>query len=294
MSGVISGGVYALLALGFTLIYGVAGVLNLSHGTFYMLGAYMLFAFFELAGLGLLPSLILSIIVVAFIGIITYNLFIRPVIESELNVLVLTLSAALIVEQLIINLPYPTDLSQPIFGSGNKPVSSLLSGTVTFLGVTVFSQELLALVTSLSLIVFLWIFITKSKIGGAMRAMAQDREVAMLMGVNTERLYMLTIAISAFFAAIAAILIVPARETVAYPDMWTDPLFISFAIVVLGGLGSIKGSLVGAFIVAYAEACVAFLIPGGMSLRGAAALVVMVLVLLLKPRGLFGRRIEAE
>ncbi len=289
ISGAMTGAAYALLALGFTLIYGVTEILNLSHGAYYMLGAYLFLAFFSNPPkLGVLPSLILAVVFVGLAGVFTYLVFIRPIVEHEITVLVVTLGVALILQYLItIN-----------FGSEHTPVAYLLpfeTMTLPFLGVELLArdaQKLLGLVVSFVLITGLWIFISKSKIGGAMRATAQDREAAMLMGINTEWLYILTMAISASLAAIAGILITPLEF--ATPDMWTYPLIISFAVVLLGGLGSIKGSLVGAFIVAYAEQSVLFFVEGGEFLRGAVSLIVMVLVLILRPKGLFGKRLEAE
>ena len=127
-----------------------------------------------------------------------------------------------------------------------------------------------------------------------MRAAAQDREVAMLMGVNTMKLYILTMAISASLAAIAGILITASTTRVAYQLMWFQPLALSFAIVILGGLGSIKGTFIAAFIVGYAQTVVSYAIPEGDYLKGAVALGVMVLVLILRPKGLFGKHIELE
>jgi len=284
ISGATTGAVYALLALGFTLIYGVAKILNLSHGAFYMLGAYIFYASLVFLRLETLPALILAVIFAAFIGAIVYGLSIRPVIESELNVMVVTLGVAMIFQFLVTLL----------FGSEYRTIPGLLPKLrwVNIFGVLVNPQKLLALAVSFSLIVILWVFISKSKTGGAMRAMAQDREVAMLMGINTERLCMLTMAISASLAAIAGVLVTPL--SVATPDMWMFPLIISFSVVILGGLGSIKGSLVGAFIIAYAEESIVFLAAGEEHLRGAFSLVIMVLVLLFRPRGLFGKRVEME
>jgi len=279
--GAISGAIYALLALGFSLIYGVADVINLAHGALYMLGAYMFYAFVSSFQLESLPALVLAVIFVGFTGMIIYRLFVHPVIEDVLAVLMVTLGVTLMVEQLV----------RLNFGGGNITVN-LLQGSTEIVGVTVTTQQLLAFAVSLSLLAVLWIFIAKSKIGGAMRAVAQDREVAMLVGINTERLYMLTMALSASFAALAGILI--AAYTVASPGMWSYPLTMSFAVVVLGGLGSIKGSLVGAFIVGYAEKAVTVLIPQGSYLQGLVALVVMVVVLLVRPAGLFGKRMEIE
>lgn len=291
--GSISGAVFALLALGFTLIYGVADIVNMAHGAFYMLGVYTFFVFLSSFGYFstnrspflLLTSLILAAVFIGFVGLIIYRLLIHPIIEDTLSVLVVTVGTTLVLQQIV----------HLFFGERNKPVPSLLPGIIRPFGVTVTYHELISLVLSLSLIAFLWIFITRSKIGGAMRAAAQDRDVAMLMGINTERLYMLTMAISASLAATAGILL-SGRANVVSPDLreWTYPLVMSFAIVILGGLGSIKGSLVGAFIIGYAEISVLIFFPGGSFIKGAAALVIMVVILLIRPKGIFGKRVEAE
>lgn len=280
------GALYALLALGFTLIYGVANILNLSHGAFYMLGAYLFYAFGTRAQLEPFLALILAIIFVGFIGAIVYRLLVSHIIESEIIVMVVTLGTALIFQYLVTLLFAP--------GGKHTSLPSLLSGGQYFMGVWMPFQKLLALVVSFSLIAVLWIFISKSKIGGAMRAMAQDREAAMLMGINTETLCILTMALSAALAAVAGVLTPTSMYTDADPTMWMEPLIISFAVVILGGLGSIKGSLVGAFIIAFAEQSVLLFLVGGESLRGVASLLVMVLVLLLRPKGLFGKRVEME
>ena len=279
--GLISGAVYSLLALGFTLIYGVADIVNMAHGAFYMLGAYMFYIFaVEYFSLEPFLAVILAVILIGFIGMIVYRVFIDPVLDDIVAIMVVTLGVALVFQQIII-----------LHFTGSDIAINLLSGSVDILGLPVDYHRILAFVVSLVLFAVLWVFIRKSKIGGAMRAVAQDREAAMLMGINTERLYMLTMAISASFAALAGILI--AAYTAANPQMWTSPLGMSFAIVVLGGLGSIKGSLVGAFIIGYAEKAVT--IWTGMAyLEGATSFVVLVVVLLLKPAGLFGKRREME
>lgn len=289
--GAIAGGMLALLALGFTLIYGVTDVVNMAHGALFMLGAYTFWALtgfarmpFEPIQLDLRLALILAVIFVGIAGSIIYRLTIHPVIDDMVASLVVTVGVALIVQQLIIDR----------FGSYRWPIASFTSGFATILGVKVTYSRLLAFVVSLALFAGLWIFITKTKIGTAMRAVSQDREVAMLMGINTERLCMLTMAISSSLAGIAGILITASTTGMAFPQMWMEPLYMSFAIVILGGLGSIKGTLVGAFIVGYAGETFARLAPEVGFLRGGVALAVMVLVLLLRPKGLFGKRIELE
>ena len=295
--GTISGGVYALLALGFTLIYGVSDVINLAHGSLFMLGTYIFFVLATPYGgiqIGLLPALILAAIFAAIVGIVAHRLTIHPVIGNPLSVMVVTISLAVIIQESMV-------LG---FGSYRQPVPSLAEGLTTIWGVKVTYSKILAFAASLTLFAILLTFITKTKIGRAMRAVSQDREVAMLMGINTERLYMLTMAISAALAAVAGMLITSSTAGVTYPHIWTNPLYMSFAIVILGGLGSIKGSLVGAFIISYVENTFVFAIdpiiarmlsfPVGGSLSGAVIMATMMLVILIRPKGLFGKRIELE
>ena len=276
----ILGGIYALLALGFTLIYGVSGVVNLAHGVFFMLGAFMYSVFVPL---GVIPALILAAIFVGVVGSIVYRLVIHPVIEDEVATMVVTIATALIFAQLM----------YIAFGF-SAPVPSFLKGSTIIWGVTVPYSKLLAFAFSLGLFASLGIFITKTKIGSAMRAISQDREVAMLMGINTERLYMLTMAMSTAFATVAGVFFFTSFGGGATPLMWLPALFISFSVVILGGLGNVKGSFVGGFIIAYASKFVEEIVPEGGQIVSAVPLVVIVIILLIRPKGLFGKRVEME
>jgi len=283
--GAISGGVYALLALGFTLIYGVSRVINLAHGSFFMLGAYMFYVFgAHLLKLEPILALILATICTGVIGSIVFRLFIHPVLEDEVAVMVVAVCLAFIFQQLMIL----------VFGPANVPVAAFVEGSLVVLGVTLTYTRISAFSVSLVLFASLLIFITKTKIGKAMRAVSQDREVAMLMGINTESLYMLTMALSAMLAAVAGIFISASTTKVAGAWMWFSPLALAFSIVILGGLGSIKGSLVGAFIIGYVEQAVAITVPQGGAIISIVPFVIMVAILILRPKGLFGKRIEME
>lgn len=294
ISGAVSGGLYALLALGFTLIYGVSGVINLAHGSFYMLAAYAFFVFGTLGSFGpdttlsSIVALILAIIFVGIVGLITYRLTIHPVLGDEVAVMVVTICLALIFQQLML-LGFGATFPRVSWPEG----SILLESTVIF-GVSVEYSRIAALMASLILFVILLVFVTRTRIGKAMRAVSQDREVAMLMGINTDRLYMLTMAISAMLAAVAGIFITASIEKSTGPWLWFKPLALSFSIVILGGLGSIKGSLLGGFIIGYAEKTVAITVPEGGAIIGIVPLMVMLAVLLIRPRGLFGKRFEME
>jgi len=283
--GAISGGVYALLALGFTLIYGVSGVINLAHGSFFMVGAYMFYVFGTfLFNFEPILALILAAISTGVIGSIVFRLTIHPVLGDEVAVMVVTVCLAFIFQQLMIL----------VFGPQNVPVTPLVEGSLIVWGITLTNTRILAFVISLVLFASLLMFIKKTKIGKAMRAVSQDREVAMLMGINTEMLYMLTMALSAMLAAVAGIFISASTTGVAGAWMWFSPLALSFSVVVLGGLGSIKGSLVGAFIIGYAEQTVAITVPEGGAIIPVVPFTIMVVILLLRPKGLFGKRVEME
>ena len=295
--GLISGILYALLAMGFTLIYGVAELVNMAHGAFFMLGAYIFFSFLTLLGFDsitnpdtilLPPAIILATIVVGIIGVVIYRFLIHPVEEEILSSMVVTVFIAMVIQQ-IIYLPSPYG-----FGGKHYDVPSGVAGSIEILGVTVTYSKIIAVIVSLILFAILSIFIAKAKVGTAMRAVAQDREVAMLMGINTTKLYILTMTIASSLAALAGVFVVASGSGTAEPHMWLTPLGMSFAIVILGGIGSVKGTLVASLIVGFAEQAVALSIPSGSYLRGAVALAIMVTVLLIRPRGLFGKRIELE
>ncbi|MGD8544582.1 MAG: branched-chain amino acid ABC transporter permease [Candidatus Bathyarchaeota archaeon] len=290
--GAIRGGTYSLLSLGFTLIYGISGIINLSYGSLYMLATFVFYTIAVYILLGTATTIILvfvlvvSVIIVAVIGAFLYRTTIHQVMGDEVAVMVVTVCVALILQEII------------KIGFGSPPVNvgwppgSVFRDLRQILGVVVSNAEILAGFSSLAIFVMLFVLIKKTKIGNAMTAISQDREAAMLMGVNTDRLYMLTMAISAMLAGVAGILITTSTTTLAFPFMWMQPLFSAFSIVILGGLGSIKGSLVGGFIIAYSE--VAFTIFVDAPIAGVAPLSIMVLVLLLRPKGLFGKRIEME
>lgn len=294
--GAVTGAMYALLALGFTLIYGVAEVVNMAYGAISLIGTYM-FIFFasfwaiEQAGITVVPhsyvvlAIALAAIVVGIIGGIIYRFIIDPVVEDLLALLVITIGVAIILQQ-----------SMSIgFGDSHQAVIINVKGSIPVLGVRVITSQALAAVVSLVLFAILWIFIAKTKTGEAMRATASDREAAMLMGIDTRKLSMLTMTISSSLAAVAGILTVASTTQVATPYIWPEPLIMSFAIVILGGLGSIKGTFIASFIFGYSEQAFLAFMPGQAGfLRGAFALVVMVIVLVLRPRGLFGKHIEFE
>ena len=273
---------YALLAIGFSLIFGVARIVNIAHTAFYMLAAYCFYTLLVKTGLGLVLSGLISVGAVTLFSVLCYRLVIEPVREHEAAVLIATIALALIFQELMLF----------TFGGHFLGIPSTLEGAVRVLGVSIPYQRLLILVVAAIMLAGVWFVLYRSRLGLAIRATANDLEVANLMGMNVHRVAMATVALSVALAAVAGVVVAPVF--VVDPFMWLAPLVTMLAIVVLGGLGSLKGSLIGALIIGYVEAITVFAVPAGAYLKGAVALIIMVAVLLVRPEGLFGVAFEEE
>ena len=282
ITGLIQGSTFALLAIGFSLIFGAARIVNLAHTAFYMVAAYCIYFMTQRWGLHPVWGMIIATVLVALLGLISYQLFINPIREHEGAVLIATIALAMIFQEIMSFLFTGTYLSVP----------ALIKGYFTLLGVKVFYQQLITFCAALLVMTALWLFLMRTKLGLAVRSTAQDREVANLMGINEARVAMMTMGLSVGLAAFTGAIVVPL--TILEPTMWMHPLIMMMAVVVLGGLGSLKGSFIGAYILAFAEALVVFLAPMGAFLKGPVALCIMIVVLLIRPEGLFGVAFEEE
>jgi branched-chain amino acid transport system permease protein len=282
LTTLINGSTYALLAIGFSLIFGVARIINIAHTAFYMVAAYCIF--YGTHRLGVHPALavLMAIILVTVLGLICYRFFIEPIREHEAAVLIATIALAMVFQEIVVL----------IFSGDFRTVPPLVPGYLEFAGAKIAYQQLLSIAAAGVILAAVWTFLVKTRLGLAIRATAQDREVANLMGMNEARVAMLTLVISVALAALTGAAVLPL--SVLHPHMWMGPLIMMMAVVVLGGLGSLKGSFAGAYILAFSEALVVFLIPKGAFLRESVALSIMILVLLLRPEGLFGIAFEEE
>jgi len=282
ISGLISGSMLALLAIGFSLIFGVARIVNIAHTAFYMVAAYCIYFITHRLGVHPLWAMVGAVVFVTGLGMISYQIFINPIREHHGAVLIATIALAMAFQEVMSLMFTGTFLSVP----------SLVKGYLTILGVKVFYQQLLTFCVALLAILILWFFLMRTRLGLAIRSTSQDREVANLMGINESRVALWTMGISVGLASFTGAIVVPL--TVLEPHMWTHPLIMMMAVVVLGGLGSLKGSFLGAYILGFTEALVVFLAPMGAFLKGSVALSIMILVLLIRPEGLFGVAFEEE
>ena len=282
LTTLINGSTYALLAIGFSLIFGVARIVNIAHTAFYMVAAYCIFYGTYRLGVHPAVAVLMAIILVMVLGLISYKLFIEPIREHEAAVLIATIALAMVFQELVL-LSFKGDF---------RTVPPLVPGYFEFGGVKIAYQQLLSIAAAGVILVAVWAFLARTRLGLAIRATAQDREVANLMGMNEARVAMLTLVVSVALAALTGAAVLPLA--VLHPHMWMGPLIMMMAVVVLGGMGSLKGSFAGAYILAFSEALVVFLIPKGAFLRESVALSIMILVLLLRPEGLFGVAFEEE
>jgi branched-chain amino acid transport system permease protein len=280
--GLMNGAVYAMLAVGFSLIFGAARIINLAHTAFFMLAAYAVYMLGANLAFHPVIAIPLSILIVVVVGVIIYYVFMEPIREHETAVLIITVAVALVFQELIIIL----------FGGHYLGVSNIVSGYISPMGIRITYQYLLTLGVVVLSLVAVWLVLMKTRLGIAIRSSAQDREVANLMGMNVAKIAAATMAISVGLAAVAGVMVAPLYTL--EPHMWLHPLVLVLAIVILGGLGSIKGSLIGALILAFIEVTVVFTIPGGAFLKVAIALAIMLIILVVRPEGLFGVYLEGE
>ena len=282
VTGLVNGSAYALLAIGFSLVFGVARIVNIAHTAFYMLAAYVLYALLIGGGVGPLISGVVAVGSVTVFSVVCYRLVIEPVRQHESAVLIATIALALIFQETVLR----------IYGGNYLGIPSVIEGGITLAGIAIPWQRLVILLIASGMLLATWILLYRTRLGLAVRATANDLEVANLMGMDVNRVAMLTVGISVALAAIAGVAVAPVF--VVDPFMWLAPLVTVLSVVVLGGLGSIYGSVIGSLIIGYVEAITVFALPQGAFLKGAVALSMMVIVLLVRPEGLFGVAFEEE
>lgn len=277
--GGVASAVYAMLAIGLTLIVGLARVFNMAHGAFYMMGAYGVFTASVALKLPLPVAVVLTLLAVALIAVLIERICLRPLKGSLEGTLFITLILALLFEELI----------HMAYGPAPRATPAFVSGRLAFGGVGVPAQRMLVVFASIVSILGLWVFISKTKAGGAILSVSQDPEAASLMGINSKRVILLVNGLAAALAAMAGILVAPFLSS--SPTMWVMPLIKAFTIVILGGLGSVGGSILAALILGYGETAVAFALSPRLS--ELVTLVTLFLVIVLRPSGLMGSKTEA-
>jgi branched-chain amino acid transport system permease protein len=273
----ILGSTYALLGIGLTLIFGIMRVVNFAHGELYSFGAYILYLVAVLLGVNFFVALFASVIAGCLLGALIEIVLLRPMRGADIDTTMLIMIGAMIVMQ---------NGEQFVWGGVAKSVATPFPDLPLVIGpFSVSWLRLFVLFAALFLIALSYLLINRTKLGKAMRATFQDRDAAALMGVNIEFINMATFAVGSSLAAAAGALLGPVY--VISPQMGNLASLKAFAIVILGGLGSIVGATIGGFLLALVEELGAGYISSGY--RDAMGFLIIIAVLLFKPTGLFAR-----
>ncbi|TMP99189.1 MAG: branched-chain amino acid ABC transporter permease [Thaumarchaeota archaeon] len=294
LSAIILGSLYALMAMGLTLIYSTIRILNFAHGAFFMAGAYIVWwlntpqSYLSRLGLGslgvsglqipLLVAVIPAVIIIFGAGVLTQRAVILPLIKKP-NPLITTLVATLALATIL------ESVATVIFGGGRfSYAQELVEGNVRFGGLIVTYVEIIQFAVAIGVLAALYLFLKKSRIGIGMRAVAQDLDAASLCGINTQTVYLLTFGIGAALAALAGFLLT--NIIFLSPSVGATPLTIAFIVVVFGGIGSVPGTVIASYVVALVQQYVTLLLDPSWGLSF--AFILMIAVLIIRPRGLFG------
>ena len=278
-NGIMLGSTYAIVALGLTLVFGILHIPNFAHGHLYMLGAYISFFLMTLYGFGFWTALVSSMVILGMIGMLIERIIYRPLQDKpHINSFISAIGALIILETSVIVL----------WGPQGRRIPNPYPDIVELLGITMSYQRLLVIMTAIVLIVLLQVFIKKTTPGTTIEAVAQNREGAMLVGINVNWVSSLTFAISTATAAAAASLVAPIF--MISPTMWALLGMKAFVIVILGGLGSIPVAILGGYILGILEA-----IGGGYlsaAYKDVYAFGALILILSIRPTGLFGKEVS--
>lgn len=279
VSGFVAGSLYALMASGLSLVWGTLRMFNFAHGTLLMLGAYAAWYVSDSKGLdlGLGVGIPASLLLLGLFGIVLYFLLVRPFIArpgADLVVIITTLAGASFLQ----------NGAQEVFGPRYKQLDRVIKGQIEFLNTAISLQDLLIIIITPVVLLLLALMLKKTKLGLAIRAVEQNHDSALLAGVRVGRIYLLVFAVSAALAALAGVML--GGLFFITPVMGNDPLLRAFIVVVFGGLGSLPGTVVGAYVIGLIEAIAVFVV--GLYWAPVVLFIVLILVMILRPNGLMG------
>jgi branched-chain amino acid transport system permease protein len=280
LEGTLAAFVLALMALGLSLVFGVMRIVNVAHGEFFMLGAVLAWAFSNLVpgmpALGFLLALVASPLVVGAIAFAADRLVLRRLAYKPEATIVATIGLLFVIEQATLT----------FYGPDARPVQPPVDFRVVFPWFGYSGYKFVVMAASAALLLASWFGLMRTRIGLVMRATQYDRETAQTFAIPVARIYSMIFVLGAMLAAIAGVLVVPIQQ--AYYLMGMDPLLLSFITVIIGGLGSLRGTVVAAFVIGISDGVISVFFSPTLSKIIATLLVALVLVF--RPAGLFARK----
>lgn len=279
LNGMVLGSMYALVASGLTLIWGTMKMLNFAHGELYMIGGYVLY--FTLLFFGVHPfwGVVLAMLIAFALGVLMERTILHPLLEKpgwDVSPIVVTLGVSIFLQNFALK----------VWGERFKNVPYFIEGTMDLSGFRIAYQRILILIVAAAVMVAFWLYVKRSRFGMALRATAQDREAATILGIDSHRIYLMTFGISSALAALAATMLAPLF--LVNPWMGIPPLLKAFIVVVLGGLGSFGGAILGGFLLGCIESLAIVFLSS--EWKDVAAFLVLIGFLVFKPAGFFGTK----
>jgi branched-chain amino acid transport system permease protein len=275
-NGLTIGSVYALVALGLTLVYGILHIPNFAHGALYMMGGYITLMMMVQYGLHYWLAILVSVIVVGLIGVVMERLVFYPLRHAPpIHDKIAAIGILLFLEA----------FAQFVWGADYQTMPTPYGQVIELFGLTFTMQRLLIIIAAIAVMVLLYLFLKKTFTGASIIAMSQDRDGANLVGINTNRVAMLTFLISGGLAAIASSLAAPIN--LVFPGMGQLVILKAFVIIILGGMGSIPGAIIGGYILGFSESLGATYISN--DYKDIIAFILLVIILSVKPTGLFAK-----
>lgn len=280
VNGLSLGSIYALIALGYTMIYGIIQLINFAHGDVYMVGAYV--GYFSMAHLhlGFIPSLVLAMVVCSILGVVIERVAYKPLRKStRIAVLITAIGMSLLLEYTMMYFAGAEVRSYP-------ELPAAMSKTWQLGGVTITSLQVIIIAISVALMIALQFIVRRTKLGKAMRAVSQDADAAKLMGISVDNTISFTFAIGSALAGAAGVLVGVYYNSIN-PLMGIMPGLKAFVAAVLGGIGLIPGALLGGYLIGLVETIASGL--GWSTFRDAVVFGILILVLIIRPNGVLGK-----
>ncbi|MCB2149292.1 MAG: branched-chain amino acid ABC transporter permease [Deltaproteobacteria bacterium] len=279
--GTINSVALALYALGFALVYGICRLPNFAHGALYVLSGFIAWTMINTFGSNLLVAVVATLLVTGIIGAVIYRLFLIRVRGMEISEIIASYAIALAILE---------GLRWGGFKGMTYTLPVFIEGSVTIGGISVDYQRILVVVVGAALVAFLWLFTHYTRVGLALRGMAQDERAALMLGIDSDMMAVVAMGMGSMLAAFAAILLLPLGNIVV--ESGYNVLILAIAVCIVGGIGSWMGAVLAAFLIGFAQ--ILTVVYLGSHYQMMVALLAIILTLILKPSGLFGQQKELE